>query len=231
VLEDLRREVLDANREIAAAALVLYTWGNASGIDRERGVVAVKPSGVAYDELTPEGIVLLDLEGNVVEGELAPSTDAASHLALYRAWEDVGGVCHTHSPLAVAWAQGCRELPCLGTTHADPFCGPVPGPAPLSPEESAAGYERATGESGGRAFEGRDHVAVPGVLCANHGPFTWGATPAKAVYNAVVLEECARMALWTLSVSPEQPPISKALLDKHYLRKHGPGAYYGQGGG
>ena len=232
MLGELRREALEANLEIARRELALYTWGNASAFDRGRGVVAIKPSGVSYDKLTPESMVLLDLDGKVVEGELSPSTDAPSHLALYRAWKDIGGAVHTHSPCACAWAQSCREIPCLGTTHADHFHGPVPVTAPLTPDEIAAGYERATGESVVRLFEERslDPVAVPACLCANHGPFTWGPTAIKAVYHAVVLEECARMALWTAALSPEQPPISKALLDKHYLRKHGPGAYYGQKG-
>ena len=238
--EALRREVLDANLEIARQELALYTWGNASGIDRDRGVVAIKPSGVPYDELTAESIVLLDLKtGEKVEGDLAPSTDAPSHLVLYRAWPDIGGVAHTHSPAASAWAQGCRELPCFGTTHADHFYGPVPVTEPLTDEEIAAGYEVATGKSivsafGGNEKEGGppiDPLAVPAVLCANHGPFTWGKTPAKAVYHGAVLEECAKMAMWTLAVSPGTPPLRKALLDKHYLRKHGKDAYYGQRGG
>lgn len=234
MLEDLRREVLDANLEIARLELALYTWGNASGIDREKGVVAIKPSGVPYDELTPESIVLLDLEtGERTEGDLAPSTDAPSHLVLYRAWPEVGGVVHTHSPAASAWAQGCKELPCFGTTHADHFYGPVPVTKPLTDEEIASGYEVATGESIVRVFKNADApvdpLAVPAVLCANHGPFTWGKSPAKAVYHAAVLEECAKMAMWTVALRPETPPLRKALLDKHYLRKHGEDAYYGQG--
>ncbi len=237
MLEELRREVLAANLEIARLELALCTWGNASGIDRERGVVAIKPSGVPYDELTPEAIALLDLKtGEKVEGDLAPSTDASSHLVLYRAWGGIGGVVHTHSPAASAWAQGCRELPCFGTTHADHFYGPVPVTEPLTDDEIAAGYEVATGESIVRVFENGDSpadspidpLAVPAVLCANHGPFTWGETPSKAVYHAAVLEECAKMATWTLAVSPDTPPLRRALLDKHYLRKHGEDAYYGQ---
>lgn len=235
-LEDLRREVLDANLEIARQRLALYTWGNASGIDRDKGLVAIKPSGVPYDELTPESIVLLDLKtGEKVEGDLAPSTDAPSHLVLYRAWPEIGGAVHTHSPCASAWAQGCRELPCFGTTHADHFYGAVPVTEPLTDEEIESGYEVSTGESIVRAFRDAtpplDPVAVPAVLCANHGPFTWGRTPAKAVYHAAVLEECAKMAMWTLAVRPDTPPLRKALLDKHYLRKHGKDAYYGQGKG
>lgn len=236
MLEKLRREVLEANLEIARLELALHTWGNASGVDRGKGVVAIKPSGVPYDELTPEAIVLLNLKtGEKVEGNLAPSTDAPSHLVLYRAWPRIGGVVHTHSPAASAWAQGCRELPCYGTTHADHFYGAVPVTEALSDEEIAAGYEVATGESIVRVFKQSkpplDPLAVPAVLCANHGPFTWGETPAKAVYHATVLEECAKMAMWTLSVSPDTPPLRKALLDKHYLRKHGDDAYYGQGKG
>ena len=225
----LREEVLEANLEIARRELALYTWGNASGIDRARGLVAIKPSGVAYEDLSADALVVLDLEGKVVEGELAPSTDAPSHLALYRAWPEIGGVCHTHSPEAVAWSQARREVPCLGTTHADHFHGRVPLTEPLTPQEIAGGYERATGESIVKRFKNLGPLAVPAVLCANHGPFTWGETPGRAVYHAVVLEECAKMARHTFALSPGQPPISKALLDKHYFRKHGPGAYYGQG--
>ncbi|GAH62892.1 unnamed protein product, partial [marine sediment metagenome] len=171
--------------------------------------------------------------GERTEGDLAPSTDAPSHLVLYRAWPEIGGVVHTHSPCASAWAQGCKELPCFGTTHADHFYGPVPVTEPLTDDEIASGYEVATGESIVRVFKNADApvdpLAVPAVLCANHGPFTWGATPAKAVYHAAVLEECAKMAMWTLALRPETPPLRKALLDKHYLRKHGEDAYYGQG--
>jgi L-ribulose-5-phosphate 4-epimerase len=229
VLEELRASVLDANLEIARRQLALYTWGNASGIDRQRGVVAIKPSGVTYDKLTAADIVLVDLDGATVEGSLSPSTDLATHLELYRAWPAVGGVAHTHSPCACAWAQAVREIPCLGTTHADHFYGPVPVTAPLTPQEIAGGYERATGSTIVRRMAGIDPVAVAGILCANHGPFTWGATPEKAVYHSAVLEECAKMALWTISLAADAQPISRALLDKHYLRKHGPGAYYGQG--
>jgi len=228
-LLEFREEVLEANLEIARRELALYTWGNASGIDRARGLVAIKPSGVAYEDLRADTLVVLDLEGKVVEGERAPSTDAASHLALYRAWPEIAGVCHTHSPEAVAWAQGCREIPCLGTTHADHFHGPVPVTEPLTSEDIEGGYELATGESIVKRFRDLAPLDVPGVLCANHGPFTWGDSAGRAVYHAVVLEECAKMARWTCALSPEQPPISKALLDKHYFRKHGPGAYYGQG--
>ncbi|MHC5054156.1 MAG: L-ribulose-5-phosphate 4-epimerase AraD [Planctomycetota bacterium] len=230
-LSQLREEVLEANLEIARRELALYTWGNASGIDRAKGLVAIKPSGVAYEDLAAQKLVVLDLDGKVVEGDLAPSTDAASHLALYRAWPEIGGVCHTHSPGAVAWAQACREIPCLGTTHADHFYGRVPVTEPLTPDEIAGGYELATGESIVREFAKRElkPLEVPGALCANHGPFAWGVSAGKAVYHGAVLEECAKMAMWTFALSPEQPPISKALLGKHYLRKHGPGAYYGQG--
>lgn len=229
MLDELRREVLEANLEIARRELALYTWGNASGIDREKGVVAIKPSGVAYEDLTADKLVLVDLEGKVVEGDLSPSTDTPSHLVLYRAWSEIGGVCHTHSPEAVAWAQGRREIPCLGTTHADHFYGRVPLTQPLTPEEIASGYEVATGESIVRRFKNLGPLAVPAVLCANHGPFTWGETAAKAVYHAVVLEECAKMARRTFELRAEAGPIPRALLDKHYLRKHGPDAYYGQG--
>jgi L-ribulose-5-phosphate 4-epimerase len=228
MLEELRREVVEANLAIARLGLALHTWGNASGIDRASGLVAMKPSGVPYDELRPESMVLLELDGKVVEGGLAPSTDTPSHLALYRAWPGVGGVAHTHSPAATAWAQALRALPCLGTTHADHFHGPVPVTEPLTDEEIASGYERATGESIVRALGETDPLEVPGCLSANHGPFTWGRTAREAVYHGAVLEECARMAMWTLALAPETPPVGRALLDKHYSRKHGPGAYYGQ---
>jgi L-ribulose-5-phosphate 4-epimerase len=225
----LRDEVLAANLEIAARGLALYTWGNASGIDRDEGVVAIKPSGVAYADLTAEMLVVVDLDGTVREGDLSPSTDLATHLELYKAWPSIGGVAHTHSPCACAWAQAGREIPCLGTTHADHFYGPVPVTAPLTDDEIAGGYEKATGTTIVTRFADLNPVAVPGVLCANHGPFTWGATAGKAVYHSAVLEECAKMAMWTFYIAPEMPPIRSALLDKHYLRKHGPGAYYGQG--
>jgi len=228
MLEALRREVFEANLEVARRGLALYTWGNVSGIDRSLGLVVMKPSGVPYDDLQPGSLVVLDLNGRVVEGTLAPSTDTPSHLALYRAWPAIGGVVHTHSPYATAWAQACRELPCLGTTHADHFHGPVPVTEPLSDEEIASGYERSIGESIVRRFRGLDPMAVPAVLCANHGPFAWGESPAKAVYHNVVLEECAKLAMWTLAIEPGTRGIGKALLDKHYLRKHGPDAYYGQ---
>jgi len=229
MLEELRRQVLEANLEIARRALAPYTWGNASGIDRERGVIGIKPSGVPYDALTPEMIVLVNWDLRVIEGKLSPSTDLPTHLELYRAFPSIGGIAHTHSPCACAWAQAAREIPCLGTTHADHFYGPVPVTEPLTDAEIAGGYEKATGLSIVRRFRFLDPVAVPGTLCANHGPFTWGITPSKAVYHSAVLEECARMAMWTFAINPETPPLRKALLDKHYSRKHGPGAYYGQG--
>ena len=229
MLDQLREQVLDANLEIHRRQLALYTWGNASGIDRDRGLVVIKPSGVSYEDLAPDALVVVNLDGEPVEGDLSPSTDLLTHLELYKAWPVIGGVAHTHSPCACAWAQASREIPCLGTTHADHFYGPVPVTASLTANEIAAGYERSTGCSIVRRFETLDPVAVPAVLCANHGPFTWGATAKKAVYHSAVLEECARMAMWTVGLRPDVPPIPSALLDKHYLRKHGPDAYYGQG--
>jgi L-ribulose-5-phosphate 4-epimerase len=230
VLDELRRQVLEANLEIARRDLALYTWGNASGIDRERGVIGIKPSGVPYDALTKDMIVLVNYEARTIEGRLAPSTDLATHIELYRAFPSITGVAHTHSPFACAWAQAGREILCLGTTHADHFHGPVPITEPLDESEIMDGYEVAIGRSIVKRFRQLDPTAIPGVLCANHGPFTWGTTPSKAVYHSAVLEECAKMAMWTLALSPATPPLDRALLDRHYMRKHGPGAYYGQGG-
>jgi L-ribulose-5-phosphate 4-epimerase len=230
VLEDLRQRVLDANVELFGLGLAPFTWGNASGRDPESGLVAVKPSGVAYRELTAGSIVVVDLHGAVVEGELAPSTDTPSHLAVYRAWGEVCGVAHTHSTHATAFAQALRGIPCLGTTHADHFRGPVPVTDLLTDEEIASGYERATGVALVRLFErsGLDPLAVPAALSACHGPFAWGRSPEEAVRNAAVLEECARTAALTLALTPGAAEIPRALLDKHFTRKHGPGAYYGQ---
>jgi len=226
--EELACAVCHANRQLQAHKLVICSWGNVSGIDRSAGVVAIKPSGVAYDELTPEKMVLLDLEGNVVEGEMNPSSDTPTHLELYRNFPDIGGICHTHSPQATIWAQACREIPCFGTTHADYYHGPVPVTESMTDAEIAADYELNTGRVIVRRFAGLDPVRMPAVLVANHGPFSWGPDPAAAVESAVVLEQVARMALGVIQVNPQQNPISQVLLDKHYLRKHGKDAYYGQ---
>ena len=231
MLEELKKEVLAANLEIYVRNLAIYTWGNVSGIDRERGLVVIKPSGVPREELTVESLVVLDLEGNVVEGRCRPSTDTPTHLVLYRAFSGLGGVVHTHSPWATAWAQTGLDLPCLGTTHADHFYGDVPCTRPLSEEEIQGDYEANTGRVIVERFRDRglDPLNVPAVLVAQHGPFAWGKDPAEAVRNAVVLEETARMAFITRELQPEVRPISRALLDKHFLRKHGRNAYYGQG--
>lgn len=230
MLEELRRQVWAANRDLPRRGLVTLTWGNVSGIDRASGLVVIKPSGVEYDELTPENLVVVDLDGHVEEGTLRPSSDTATHLELYKAFPAVGGIVHTHSTHATAWAQARRDLPCYGTTHADTFYGPVPCTRQLTPAEVQNEYEKHTGTVIVETFRERgiDAAAVPGVLCACHGPFTWGGDAAKAVENAVILEEVARMALLTRQVDPAAVPAPQYLLDKHYHRKHGPGAYYGQ---
>ena len=231
MLEELRRQVWAANCELPRLGLALHTWGNASGIDRAQGLVVIKPSGVAYDELTPDQLVVVDLDGNQVEGTLRPSSDTRTHLALYRAFPGVGGVVHTHSPYATAWAQAGREIPCYGTTHADTFYGPVPCVRWLTPQELDEDYEGNTGKAIVETFTASalDPAAVPGCLCRSHGPFAWGGDAAQAVYHASVLEEVARLALLTYQLDPAAPAAPQALQDKHYHRKHGPGAYYGQG--
>ena len=228
MLEQLREEVLEANLELVRRGLVLYTFGNASGIDRATGLVAIKPSGVPYEAMKPQDLVITDLEGRIVEGRLRPSSDLATHVALYRAFTGIGGVVHTHSRAATAWAQARREIPCFGTTHADYFCGAVPVTEPLSAEEIAGDYEAETGAVIVRRLAGIDPLHVPAVLVAGHAPFTWGASAAEAAYHAVVLEEVAQLALATLAANPAAAPISQALLDKHFFRKHGPAATYGQ---
>ena len=227
--DELRDAVCKANIELQAQRLVIHSWGNVSGIDRASGVVAIKPSGVPYDELTPDKIVLLDLEGRIVDGSLRPSSDTPSHLELYRNFEKVGGICHTHSPNATMWAQACREIPCFGTTHADFFYGAVPVTEVMAAEQIKSDYEINTGKVIVRRFANLDPLQMRAVLVANHGPFTWGVTPAEAVEAAVVLEQVAAMALGTITINPGQEGISQVLLDKHYLRKHGKDAYYGQG--
>ncbi|MCK4291785.1 MAG: L-ribulose-5-phosphate 4-epimerase AraD [Planctomycetes bacterium] len=228
--DELRKAVCDANIQLPKHNLVIYSWGNVSGIDRSAGVVAIKPSGVAYHDLTPDKIVLLDLDGNVIEGHFKPSSDTPTHLELYRNFEAVGGICHTHSPAATAWAQACREIPCFGTTHADYFYGPIPLTEIMTEDTIQNEYELNTGRAIVKRFAGMDPMQTPAVLMANHGPFTWGKTPADALESMVVLEQTAAMAHDTLTINPKQDQISKALLDKHYLRKHGKNAYYGQQG-
>ena len=227
----LKEIVWRANMGVAKAGLAPLTWGNASGVDRGAGVMAIKPSGVEYDQLRPEDIVIVSLDkGETVEGKLNPSSDAPTHRLLYQSFKGIGGVIHTHSPYATSWAQAGREIPCFGTTHADHFYGPVPLSRLLTSEEIKGDYEWNTGVVIVERFEKArlNPDWYPGVLVAGHGPFTWGANAMKALHNAVALEEMARMALQTLALNPGAQPISQELLDKHFLRKHGAGAYYGQ---
>ena len=230
MLEELKKKVYEANMELPRRGLVTYTWGNVSGIDREKGLFVIKPSGVEYDELRPEDLVVMDLSGKKVEGELNPSSDTKTHLVLYNAFPQLGGIVHTHSPYAVGWAQAGEDIPCFGTTHADYFYGPIPCARHLTQEELDEDYELNTGKIIVETFRKRgiDPVAVPAVICFSHGPFTWGKDAAQAVYHAVVLEEVAKMAIYTRQVRQEALPAPQRILDKHYLRKHGPGAYYGQ---
>jgi L-ribulose-5-phosphate 4-epimerase len=228
MLESLKSEVYEANVELLRRGLVLMTWGNASGIDRERGLIVIKPSGISYDAMRPEHMVVVNLDGQTVEGALKPSVDTPTHLVMYKAWPEVGGVVHTHSHYATCWAQACRPIPAFGTTHADFAHGEVPVTDALTPDEVAHEYERSIGEVIVRRYASLNPMHFPGVLAANHGPFAWGASPAAAAENAIVLEELARMALHTMMLSPEQPPVPQYLLDKHFLRKHGKDAYYGQ---
>ncbi len=228
MLEQLKIDVCEANLELKRNNLIIYSWGNVSGIDRDKGIVAIKPSGISYDVLTPDDIVLLDMDGNVVEGVLNPSSDTPTHLELYRNFPTIGGVCHTHSLHATIWAQACRPIPCLGPTHADYFYGTIPVTAVMSESQIKSDYERNTGKVIVEAFLSLSPDEMPAVLVANHGPFTWGATPAKSVESAVVLEQAAEMALKTSHLKPDLRPISRPLLDKHYFRKHGKNAYYGQ---
>jgi L-ribulose-5-phosphate 4-epimerase len=226
--EKLKQQVYEANLDLQRHGLVIFTWGNVSGIDRAAGVVAIKPSGVSYEALTPESIVLVDLQGKVIEGNLRPSSDMPTHVELYRNFEGIGGVCHTHSTYATMWAQAEQGIPCFGTTHADHFYGPVPVTDALIREDIEEEYELNTGRAIVRRFHNIDPLQMPAVLVANHGPFTWGRDAAQAVENAVVLEQVALMAFGTVSINWYQNAISKVLLDKHYLRKHGKDAYYGQ---
>lgn len=228
MLEELKRIVYEANMELPRRGLITYTWGNVSGIDRNQGLFVIKPSGVDYEELTPEDMVVMDLDGNQVEGKLRPSSDTATHLELYKAFKEIGGIVHTHSPIATAWAQAGRPLPCYGTTHADYFYGEIPCARNLTEEETRDGYEKNTGAVIIETFKDRNPMHVPAVLCKNHGPFTWGTDAAGAVHNAVVLEEIARMNLMTEQLNPSVLPAPQCMQDKHFMRKHGPNAYYGQ---
>jgi L-ribulose-5-phosphate 4-epimerase len=227
LLQTLREEVLEANVEWSRRGLALFTFGNASGIDRERGLVAIKPSGVPYDVMRAEDLPLVSLDGKVVDGGMRPSSDLETHLALYRSCAGVGGVVHTHSRSATIWAQARKPIPCFGTTHADYFRGEVPVTAELTDEEVRT-EEASTGDAIVRALAGRDALEMPAMLVAGHGPFAWGRDAAEAAHHAVLLEEVAAMALATVSVNPAAGPIGKALMDRHFLRKHGAGAFYGQ---
>jgi L-ribulose-5-phosphate 4-epimerase len=228
MLEQLKKDVCQANIELQKQNLVIYSFGNVSGIDRQKNIIAIKPSGVPYDQLTPDKIVLLDLDCEVVEGDLNPSSDTTTHLELYKHFQSIGGICHTHSTYATMWAQSRKDMPALGTTHADYFYGSVPVTDPLTDKEIQDDYELNAGKVIIKRFVDFDPQQMPAVLIANHGPFTWGPSPAKAVETAVLLENCAKMALGTLLINPDSKQISKTLLDKHYLRKHGKNAYYGQ---
>lgn len=231
MLEELKKKVYEANMELPKYGLVTFTWGNVSEIDSESGLFVIKPSGVPYDELKPEDMVVMDLSGERVEGKYNPSSDTPTHLELYKAFPEIGGVVHTHSSWATSWAQAGRSIPCYGTTHADYIYGEVPCLRVLSKEEIDEAYEKNTGLLIVDEFKKRnlDVMAVPAVLCKNHGPFAWGKDAAEAVHNAVVLEEVAKMAARTELIQPKVQPAPQELQDKHYYRKHGADAYYGQG--
>ena len=227
-LAQLKEAVLCANLDLPKHGLVTFTWGNVSGIDRERGLVVIKPSGVSYEKMAASDLVVLDLDGNTVEGSLRPSSDTPTHLALYRQYAAIGGIVHTHSTHATAWAQAGRAIPAFGTTHADYFHGPVPCSRPLTKAEVDSEYETNTGKVIIETIGAANPMEIPGIIVSEHAPFTWGKDAHDAVHNAVVLEEVARMALYTLQISPNRSGVSDYLLDKHYLRKHGANAYYGQ---
>ena len=228
MLEELKQKVYEANMDMPKYGLVTFTWGNVSALDRERRLFVIKPSGVEYDKLTPEDMVIMDLEGNKIEGRYNPSSDTPTHIELYKAFPNIGGVVHTRSSWATSWAQAGRGIPCYGTTHADYMYGEIPCVRCLTKEEIEGAYEKNTGLLIADYFKDKDYEAVPAVLCKNHGPFTWGKDGHEAVHNAVVLEEVAKMAIFTRLVDPSAAPTPQRVQDKHYLRKHGPNAYYGQ---
>ncbi len=228
MLEELKKEVYEANMLLPKYSLVTFTWGNVSGIDRESGLFVIKPSGVEYEKLTPDDMVVVDLNGKKVEGRFNPSSDTPTHLEIYKAFPNIGGIVHTHSSYATSWAQSGLNIPCYGTTHADYIYGDVPCLRCLTKEEIDENYETNTGLLIADYFKDKDYEAVPCVLCKNHGPFTWGKDPHEAVHNAVVLEEVAKMAYRTRLINPEVKPAPQELMDKHYYRKHGANAYYGQ---
>ena len=229
MLEELKKAVYEANMDLPRYGLVTFTWGNVSGIDRESGLFVIKPSGVEYDQLTPEDMVVMDLDGNKIEGSYRPSSDTATHLELYRAFPKIGGIVHTHSSYATSWAQAGRGIPCYGTTHADYFYGDIPCTRDLTAQEIYEAYELNTGNVIVETVGDTDALAVPGIVVKNHGPFAWGKTAKGAVYNAVVLEAVAEMAYNTMTLNPRVQRVPQHLLDKHYFRKHGANAYYGQG--
>ncbi len=228
MLAELKESVWKANLDLARSGLVILTFGNVSGIDRRRGIVAIKPSGVPYDAIKADDIVLVDLDGGVVEGWLSPSSDTPTHVELYKAFPEIGGVAHAHSPYATMFAQAKREIPCYGTTHADQFHGPVPLTRLLVESEIAGAYERSTGKVIVERLAGLDPLELPAALVAGHGPFTWGRTPAEAVETALVLEQVAHTAFGSVIIEPRLSPLDACLQEKHFRRKHGPDAYYGQ---
>jgi len=229
MLKDLKEQVLKANLDLPRYGLVTFTWGNVSGIDRDKGLIVIKPSGVPYNELKAEHLVVLDLDGNKVEGDLNPSSDTPTHLVLYRNFKEIKGIVHTHSSWATSWAQAGRPIPCFGTTHADYFYGPIPCTRKLTKEEIEGNYEENTGHVIVETFKDLNPLYVPGVLVEDHGPFSWGTSPDNAVHNAVVMEEVAKMAFNTLMLSGgNAQPASEYIQNKHFMRKHGPNAYYGQ---
>jgi L-ribulose-5-phosphate 4-epimerase len=227
-IKDLQKRVCEANLELVRKNLVVYSFGNVSGIDRKKGIVAIKPSGVSYDQLTPDMIVLIDLSNNVIKDSLRPSSDTKTHIALYKKFPEIGGVVHTHSPYATAWAQAKKPIPCMGTTHADYSYGEIPCTEVISDSAIKKDYELETGNQIIKAFGSVSYKDTPMVLVASHGPFTWGSTPEEAVHNSVILEYLAMTALYTITINPEIKALKKSLLDKHYYRKHGKNAYYGQ---
>ena len=228
MLESLKQKVYEANMELPKRGLITYTWGNVSGIDRETGYFVIKPSGVDYDLLKPEDMVVMDLEGNKIECHLNPSSDTPTHIELYKAYPEIGGVVHTHSPWATSWAQAGRYIPCYGTTHADYFYGDIPCARLLTENEIEENYEKNTGLVIVETIGDENPLFVPGILCSNHGPFTWGKDAHDAVHNAVVLEEVAKMASCTESINKSSSKAPQSMQDKHFMRKHGPNAYYGQ---
>lgn len=228
MLEELKQLVYEQNMELPKRKLVTYTWGNVSGIDRQKGLFVIKPSGVDYETLKPSDMVVMDLERNKIEGDLNPSSDTATHLELYKAFKEIGGIVHTHSTFATSWAQAGRDLPCYGTTHADYFYGEIPCARNLTQQEIDEGYEKNTGKVIIETFKDKNPIHIPGVLCKNHGPFSWGKDATQAVYHAVVLEEIAKMNLYTELLNSNIVPAPQNIQEKHFMRKHGANAYYGQ---